>query len=77
MENLITIQTLNDGTMARSMLTYETYNDALSALYSTMASAMANTNLIKCICVLMSDIGMIEKQDIFERPQDNPVEEVE
>ncbi len=77
MENLITIQTLNDGTMPRSMMAYETYNDALSALYSTMASATANPNVIKCMCTLLSDIGMIDKQDIFERPQDNPVEEVE
>lgn len=68
MENLITIQTLNDGTTPRSMLAYETYNDALSALYSTMASATANINLIKCVCTLLSDTGMLDKQDIFERP---------
>ena len=35
--NLITIQTV-DGTVARSMLGYDTYEKALSALYSTMAN---------------------------------------
>lgn len=77
MENLITIQTLNDGTTPRSMLAYETYNDALSALYSTMASATANLNVTKCVCILLSDAGMLDKQDTFKRTQDNPIEEAE
>lgn len=77
MENLITIQKLKDGTTARSMLTYETFDEALSALYSTMASATANHNVIEGTCLLMTDMGMIDKQEIYERPQDNPVEEAE
>lgn len=82
MENLITIQTLNDGTVPRSMLAYETEEQALSALYATMSSSLANENINTVVCVIMSDAGLISKHEVFDRTkeaymQDNPVEEAE
>lgn len=64
--NLITIQTVN-GEYARSMLAYDTQEQALSALYSTMASSTANPNLSKTVCELMDDEGRILKCERYER----------
>lgn len=76
--NLITIQTV-DGTVARSMLGYDTYEDALSALYSTMASSIANPNLSRAVCLLMSDDGHVDKCERFSRTiaKPNPIESEE
>ena len=76
--NLITIQTV-DGTVARSMLGYDTYENALSALYSTMASSTANPNLSSAVCILMSDDGHVDKCEKFSRTiaKPNPIESEE
>lgn len=76
--NLITIQTV-DGTVARSMLGYDTYEDALSALYSTMALSIANPNLSSAVCLLMSDDGHVDKSERFSRTiaKSNPIESEE
>lgn len=65
--NLITIQNLNDGTVARSLLTYEDGNSAVSAFYSTMASSVANDNVIKVTCIIMTDEGLIVRTEHWER----------
>lgn len=65
--NLITIQNLNDGTTARSLLAYEDGNSAVSAFYSTMASSVANDNVIKVTCIIMTDEGLIIRTEHWER----------
>lgn len=57
--NVITIQKLNDGSYARSMLAYDTNDLAASAMYSTMASALVNENVVSIVCNLMGDNGVI------------------
>lgn len=64
--NLLTIQTFKDDTIARSFLNYEDYDKAISALYSTMASASANINMKSCICIIISDDGSLYKQEVWE-----------
>ena len=77
MYNLITIQILKNSPTARSMLAYNTYDEAISALYMTMASASANTEVTSCICTILSDDGSLNKQEIWERSQDNSAEDAE
>jgi hypothetical protein len=45
------------------MLKYNTYDEAISALYMTMASASANTEVTSCICTILSDDGSLNKQE--------------
>ena len=59
--NLLVIQHLTDGTIARSFLNYPTKSAALSALYSTLASASVNENMSKCVCSMIDDNGMIDR----------------
>ena len=66
MYNLITIQILKNSPIARSMIAYDTYDEAISALYMTMASASANTEVASCICTILSDDGSLNKQEIWE-----------
>ena len=63
--NLLTIQILKDGTVARSLLNYATSEEATSALYSTMASACINQNIASCVCELIGDNGTICKQEVW------------
>ena len=72
--NLITIQTVS-GETPRSMLAYDTEEQALSAFYSTMASSIANPNLSKVVCELMDDDGRINKCERYERTVEPTVEE--
>ena len=65
--NLITFAYLTDGTIARSMLNYPSQTEAISALYSTMASATANKDCQKNICLLMTDDGRTTKYEKWER----------
>lgn len=63
--NLITIQKLEDGTYARSLLAYPTDGEAMAALYSTMGSAVASSTVASCSCVLMNDQGEISKVESY------------
>lgn len=67
--NLITIQELNDGTVARSLLAYEDGNSAMSAFYSTMASSVASPNVLKATCIIMTDEGLIIRTEHWEREE--------
>ena len=69
--NLISIQTLNDGQVVRSLLAYEDYASAASALYYTMSSNITDTSVKSIVCVLLNDKGYIEKQETYIK-QDTP-----
>lgn len=65
--NLLTIQKLNDGSIARSFLYYETEELALSALYFTMSSSLADANVNDVICILINDYGRQVKFEQWTR----------
>ena len=69
--NLISIQTLNDGQIVRSLLAYEDYASAASALYYTISSNIVDTSVKSIVCVLLNDKGYIEKQETYIK-QDTP-----
>lgn len=75
--NLITIQNLTDGTTARSFVNYESTTDATTALYTTMGYSVANEDVLKAVCVLMTDEGTPTKIEKWCRPlvPTEPVEE--
>lgn len=72
--NLLTIQTLTDNTIVRSFVNYPTIAEATSALYSTMASACINDNVVSSICELIGDNGTICQQEIWNRNADSEEE---
>lgn len=65
--NLITIQTLKTGEVARSFMTYETLEDAVGALYQTLASSVIDNKVSDVLTIIMNDQGRIMKQDGWKR----------
>lgn len=59
--NLLTIAKLNDETYARQLLNYPTYDEALTALYTSLASAIANKNVSSYTAELITDEGRVAK----------------
>ena len=71
---LITIQKFNNGTAtAKAIFEYSTEAEALSALYSTMASSIATETVSEAICVILNSIGVNMKYERWERNPE-PVE---
>ena len=67
--NLLTIQTLKDGSIARSFLHYDTTEQATSALYYTMSSSIADANVTKVMCELIGDNGTVCKIETYDKMQ--------
>lgn len=65
--NLITLQTLQNGTVARNLLAYGTNDGALSALYQSMRASIADENIANVTCILMTDEGHIQKCERWAR----------
>ena len=62
--NLITLQTLKTGVVARNLLSYGTSDAALSALYQSMRASIADAaNVANVTCILMDDSGHIAKTE--------------
>lgn len=59
--NLLTIAKHNDDTYARRLLNYPTYDEALAALYTSLASAIANENVSSYTAELITDEGRVIK----------------
>lgn len=66
--NLLTIAALKDGTFARSFVNYASSDAALTALYSAIASAVANTDVVSYTAELITDSGRVEKCERYTRP---------
>lgn len=65
----VTIQTFVDGSpTAKAIYDYSDYDTALSALFSTMVSSMANTNIKHVMCLIMNDGGQSIKYEQWDRP---------
>lgn len=73
--NLLTIQTLVDGTVVRSFVNYETTEQALSALYTIMASGVVNENVLISLCELIGDNGTVCQLEVYDKtPQPEEAE---
>lgn len=75
--NLITLQSLQNGTVARNLLAYGTNDAALSALYQSMRASIADTNIASVTCILMTDEGHISKCERWAREITPPTPEPE
>lgn len=64
---LIVIQKFNDDTTAKAIYEYNTEAEALSALYSTMASSIATEKVSAAICEILNSIGVNKKYERWER----------
>lgn len=78
--NLITLQTLKTGVVARNLLSYGTNDAALSALYQNMRASIADTNVANVTCILMTDGGFIQRterwvREVIPEPVTAPEEE--
>lgn len=65
--NLITIQTMKDGTKARSFLNYESLDPAIGALYQTLAASVIDDNVNVVLALVMDDNGNISKRESWIR----------
>ena len=65
--NLLTIQSLKNGTKAREFLAYGTRDEALSALYYKLWASIGDTNVINVICELITDDGNVLKRETYTR----------
>lgn len=64
--NVLTFQTVN-GEVVKSFLEYATVDEACSALYNTLWGSIANTDVSKCICMLVDDDGRTHKREEWNR----------
>jgi len=66
--NLLTIKTMNDGSIIRSLLNYENENGALCAFYNELAYAVASPDIRGVMVELISDDGHVKKCERFAKP---------
>lgn len=66
--NLLTIKTMNDGSIIRSLLNYETENGALCAFYNELAYAVASPDIKGVMVELITDDGHVKKCERFNKP---------
>lgn len=65
--NLLTIKTLNDGQIVRSLLNYSTEGEATSAMFYELWYSTSTDNVNKIVCELITDEGHIIKCERWER----------
>lgn len=65
--NLIIIQTMKDGTKARSFYNYESLDPAIGALYQTLAASVIDDNVNVVLALVMDDNGNISKRESWIR----------
>ena len=62
--NLLVIKTLTDGTKARTLLNYETENEALSALYYELWYATSNADVVAVVAELIGIVVELATEDL-------------
>ena len=72
--NLLTIKTMNDGEIIRSLLNYETENGAICAFYNELAYAVASPDIKGIMVELITDDGYVTKCERYTAPVPVPVE---
>lgn len=76
--NLVTLQILKTGAVARNLLSYGTNDAALSALYQSMRASIADAaNVSSVTCLLMDDSGHIAKTERWTNTAITPEPEEE
>lgn len=60
---------------ARALFGYNNLDEVLSAFHSTLASAMANSDVSSCLCQVISHNGQATKTEYWEREVENNSEE--
>ena len=75
--NLLTIKTMNDGSIIRSLVNYETENGAICAFYNELAYAVASPDINRVMVELITDDGHVTKCERYTAPAPVPVEESE
>lgn len=75
--NLLTIKAMNDGSIIRSLLNYETENEALCAFYNELAYAVASPDIKGVMVELITDDGHVKKCERFDKPVEIVPEESE
>ena len=67
---------LSDGTTPQAVWTKESFKDAIMQLHQTLASAMANANVVSCLCMVITEEGEVLRKEYYNtRPY--PTSEVE
>lgn len=58
---------MSDGTVARSMLNYNTMTEALGALYYTLSSSISNEAVGSVLTMIIDDEGKCKKYETWDR----------
>lgn len=75
---VVIIQHFIDGSpTAKAIFEHENQDTATSTLYSTMASSMANENILSVVCLIMNESGSTIKYERWERPKEETEEPTE
>lgn len=71
---MVLIQTFVDGSAtAKALFDYPDIDSAKAALFSTMASSMANANIASVMCEIINEAGGVLKHERWERePEEAP-----
>lgn len=70
---MLLIQIFEDETpAAKALFDYPDMDAAKAALFSTMASSMANDNIKTVVCEIINDRGSVLKYEYWERPTEDP-----
>lgn len=65
---IVLIQKFMDGSpSAKALFEYDSKDTATSALFSTMASSMANNNIKSVLCMIIDDNGWTIKYEKWDR----------
>lgn len=65
--NLLTIKTLSDNSIVRSLLNYPTENEALAAMYYELWYSTSNESVKAVVVELIDDNGRVVKCERYER----------
>ena len=74
MNYFIEITNLKDGTTPMAIYSKDSYEAAQMQFHQTLASAMANENVLSCLVTIMGGTGVVSKQEYYVRTIEEPVE---
>lgn len=70
---ILLIQCFEDETpTAKAIFEYDSLDAAKAALFSNMASSMANTNIKSVVCAVLDEYATTVKYERWERPTEDP-----
>ena len=78
MRNLIMFKGMADGTIVRSLATYDSMDAAEAAMYHEVWYATSEPSISGLICIIMDDAGIEQKREEWSRyvePTAEPIEE--